>query len=169
MSEKNLFENLSEEVLTTFYREVEKLTERIALILERETKDVLSKNDKVATADLYKSIRSKVTKFAWGYLIKTFAGVNYAQYVYDNTKPHFPPINKIAKWVRIKGLAGRYSVKTHRRLGGKQKKFDEDRALAWLIARKIARKGTKGIKFFELALKQGFPMIEKEMLRLNNA
>lgn len=169
MTDDKLFENIAGEILDSFRIEVEKLTERIALILERETKDVLSKNDKIATADLYKSIRSKVVKFAWGYIIRVFSGVNYAQFVYDGTKPHFPPINKIAKWIRIKGLAGRYSVKTKRRLGGKQEKFDEDTALAWAIAIKISRKGTKAFKFFDLALKQGLPIIEKEVLRLNNA
>lgn len=169
MNDDKLFENLAGEILERFYGEVEKLAKRIALILERETKDVLSKNDKVATADLYKSIRSKVTRLSRAYIIKVFAGVNYAQFVYDDTKPHFPPVNKIAKWVRIKGLAGKYSIKTKRRLGGKQSKYDEDTALAWLIARKIARKGTKGLKFFDLALKQGVPIIQKEVLRLNNA
>jgi len=163
MNENKLFEELQKDILNSFYREVEKLTERIGLILERETKDVLSKHGKYATGDLYKSIRSKVIKLSKSYVIRCFAGVNYSQFVHEDTRPHFPPINKIQKWVRLKKLTGRYSVKSKRRLGGKQTQHDEDRALAWIIARSIARKGTKGIKFFELALKQAMPIIEKEI------
>lgn len=163
MSQKNISDELNEEILNTFYREVEKLTEKIGLILERETKDVLSKHGKYATGDLYKSIRSKVIKLSKSYVIRCFAGVNYSQFVHEDTRPHFPPINKIQKWVRLKKLTGRYSVKSKKRLGGKQTQHDEDRALAWIIARSISRKGTKGIKFFELALKQAMPIIEKEI------
>ncbi len=163
MRDDRYFEKLGEEIIKTFYDEAEKLAEKIGLILERETKDVLKQNDKIATADLYKSIREKTRKMLWGYMITVFSNVNYAQYVYDGTKPHFPPINKIAKWVRIKKLSGNYSIKSHGRLGKKQDQYDQDRALAWLIARKIAKKGTKGIKFFDLALKQGLPMIEQKV------
>lgn len=162
MDEK-FFDELKDQIIESFYREVEKLTERIGLILERETKDVLKQHGKYATGDLYKSIRSKVTKLSWGYVVRCFAGVNYSQFVHEDTRPHFPPINKIAKWVRLKKLAGRYSVKSKKRLGGKRTQYEEDRALAWAIAIKISRKGTKGIKFFDLALKQAAPIIQKEI------
>lgn len=168
MSNKKFMEELEDEILDKYYREVEKLTERIGLILERETKDVLSKHGKYATGDLYKSIRSKVIKLSKSYVIRCFANVNYSQFVHEDTRPHFPPINKIQKWVRLKKLTGRYSVKSKRRLGGKQTQHDEDRALAWIIARSIARKGTKGIKFFELALKQAMPKIQDELTKKLN-
>lgn len=161
--ESKLFEKLEDEILKRFYAEVEKLAERIGLILERETKDVLTANNKIATGELRKSIRYKVTKLVSAYLVTCFANVNYSQYVYDGTRPHFPPIEQIIRWVRRKGIAGKYSIKTHKRLGNMVQQNDEDRQLALMIARSIAKKGTKGIKFFDIALKQAWPVIEKEI------
>jgi hypothetical protein len=169
MADEKLFENLKDEILKRFTEEVEQLTERVALILERETMDVLTTDNKVASGDLRKSIRSKITKLTASYIIKCFAGVNYAQFVYDDTRPHFPPVNKIAKWVRLKGLAGSFSIKTRKRVGGIRKQFEEDTKLAWAIAWKIYRKGTKGLRFFNIALNQAWPYIEKEIQNLKFA
>jgi len=162
------FENLQDEILKSFYSEVEKITEKIGWILVREVKDVLRKNDKLATGDAMKSTDYKVYKLTKAYMIKCFLGVNYAQFIYDDTKPHWPPINKIAKWVRTKQLSGRYSIKTRKRLGNKMTQYDEDRQIAFLIARKIARKGTKGIKFFNIALQQAEPRIISELKNIDN-
>lgn len=162
MKQESVIEELKIQVLEIVETEVEKLAEKIGLILEREVKDVLKQNEKYATGDAYKSVRSKVTKLTRAYIVKTFLGVNYGVFIHEDTKPHWPPLNKIQKWVRLKGLAGRYSTKTHKRLGKKMDQHQEDRQIAFLIARKIARKGTKGIKFFEIALKQAIPTIEKE-------
>jgi hypothetical protein len=54
----------------------------------------------------------------------------------------------IAAWVRRKGIAGKYSVKTKRRLGGKATKDAEDTAVAYPIAVSILRKGVKPHPFF---------------------
>lgn len=167
MSKQKHLEGLRDDVLRHFDEEVEKLVETTGLILERETKEVLAKEGKHATGDAIKSVRSEARKLSWGYVIRTFLGVNYGVFIYEDTKPHWPPLNKIQKWVRLKKLAGRYSVKTKKRLGGKLTQHAEDRQIAWLIARKIARKGTKGIKFFDIALKQAMPMIKKELAKVS--
>lgn len=161
------FFELEDEIQKRFHTEVEQLTEKIGLMLERETMDVIAANNKVATGDLRKSISSKVTKLVSEYLITCFSNTNYAVYVHDGTRPHFPPIDKIAKWIRLKGIAGRYSVKTHDRVGNKLDQSNEDRRLAFVIARSISKKGTKGLKFFDIALKQAWPRIEKEVQAFN--
>lgn len=48
----------------------------------------------------------------------------------------------IVKWVRAKGLSGRYSVKTRRRLGKKDTKEREDEAVAWPIYISILKNGS---------------------------
>lgn len=183
--ESKLFEKLEGEILKRFYNEVEKLAERIGLTLEREVKDVLVANDKIATGELRKSIRYKVTKLLSAYLITCFANVKYSQYVYDGTRPHFPPIEPIVRWVQRKGIGQSYSLKTRRMVGSNRKQLaigkkriglmsfeniyseksysEQVRSVAYAIARSISKKGTKGLKFFDIALKQAWPVIERQV------
>lgn len=163
MSKGKHLDGLSEVVLKHFEKEVGKLAEDIGHILERETRDVLGKKGKDATGNLIQSVSHKARKMAWGYMITCFTNADYSVYVHDGTKPHWPPVDKIQKWVRIKKLAASYSEKGNRQ-GGTKRQHAEDRRVAWLIARKIARKGTKGIKFFDIALKQAMPLIKDKLL-----
>lgn len=54
----------------------------------------------------------------------------------------------ILDWVHRKGIAGRFSVKSKRRLGSKAKQTDEDFDVAWPIALSILKKGTHPQPFF---------------------
>jgi hypothetical protein len=54
----------------------------------------------------------------------------------------------IAAWVRRKGIAGRFSVKTKRRLGSKTTQADEDTQAAYPIAVSILNKGVNPHPFF---------------------
>lgn len=62
-----------------------------------------------------------------------------------------PPIEAILLWVKQRKLAGVFSVKTGKRLGGKAKKERQDLAAAWGIAKHIAAFGTKAQRVFERA------------------
>lgn len=53
------------------------------------------------------------------------------------------PMKAILDWVKKKGLSGRYSTKTRRRLGSKKSKEQEDKTAAFLIWRKIKKYGVK--------------------------
>jgi len=64
---------------------------------------------------------------------RVFDAVSYALPVELGSRPHFPPIGPIALWVR-------------RKLGISDER--EARSVAFLIARKISRVGTKPVKFF---------------------
>lgn len=70
--------------------------------------------------------------------------VAYAPFVVFDTKPHFPPLGPILEWVKRQKIAGRYSVRTRRRVGKRSVREREDLRVAWAIARKISRVGTKG-------------------------
>lgn len=52
----------------------------------------------------------------------------YAKFVHDGTKPHFPPLHAIEPWARRHGIP------------------------PFLVARSIAKKGTKAIPFFQEAV-----------------
>ncbi len=62
-----------------------------------------------------------------------------------------PPIEAIALWVKQRGLAGVFSVKTRKRLGSKAKKQKQDVSVAWAIARHIAKHGTEAQWVFKRA------------------
>lgn len=68
----------------------------------------------------------------------------------------------ITAWVRRKGIAGRFSVKSRRRLGSKVDKQQEDEAAAFPIAMSILRHGVKPHPFFFQ------PFIEERESIINN-
>jgi len=59
------------------------------------------------------------------------SNVVYAPYIEFGTRPHFPPISAIRLWVHHKGMAA----------------AEDEGRVAFLIARKIARTGTKAQPF----------------------
>ena len=59
---------------------------------------------------------------------------DYWKYLEYGTKPHFPPVEKIAEWIRIKPVLPRPNAKG---------KLPTQNQLAFLIARSISVKGTK--------------------------
>ena len=59
---------------------------------------------------------------------------DYWKYLEYGTKPHFPPVEKIAEWIRIKPVLPRPNAKG---------KLPTQNQLAFLIARSISKKGTK--------------------------
>lgn len=78
----------------------------------------------------------------------------------------------ILKWVKRKGLAGTFSVKTHRRTGNKKTKDQQDKQAAFAIARSIAKHGIHPHPFFfkqmplaEQELKQALAQIVKNAMK----
>ena len=59
---------------------------------------------------------------------------DYWKYLEYGTKPHFPPVDKIAEWIRIKPVLPRPNAKG---------KLPTQKQLAFMIARSISIKGTK--------------------------
>lgn len=82
------------------------------------------------------SVHSKVSVLGSKVHGLTGTPMEHGEPVEHGTKPHFPPTGPIAFWVEKKmGLSGK----------------DAER-VAFLIARKISKKGTKGQKMFETAM-----------------
>lgn len=59
---------------------------------------------------------------------------DYWKYLEYGTKPHFPPVDKIVEWIRIKPVLPRPNAKG---------KLPTQNQLAFMIARSISIKGTK--------------------------
>lgn len=149
-------------LVETIMERVERFANRVGNILMRETVDVIDKQDVRATAQLRKSITYNVRVFGTFVVVKVFSPLNYAIYAHEGRRPgRFPPLEPIQRWVRMKRLSGRYTVASRRRIGGVARQWNEDRAAAFAIARAIAKRGTKGVKFFDMALRQALPKIEE--------
>lgn len=67
---------------------------------------------------------------------------DYWKYVENDTKPHFPPVDKILNWIQIKPILPRPD-----KLG----RTPSEDQLAYLIGRKISREGTEGSHDLEKA------------------
>ena len=123
-------------------------------------KKTLASKDLVASGILYQSIDYDVKIFGKQYILRIdFSkgeGDKYAKWVEEGRRPgKMPPIAPILKWVR------------HRGLTDKKKKWSDNakmhNSLAYLIARKIARKGTKPNKFFRSTIDPILKDMKKEL------
>lgn len=112
------------------------------LLIEREIKDAWP-----TASGLSRSSITHVETVA-GLHVEGFVGstLNYVQPVDLGTRPHFPPVEALIDWVRTK-------------LGVASDK--QARGIAFLIARKIARQGTKGAHVFDEALERLTPQLER--------
>lgn len=132
-------------------------------LLEDQIKQNLTENDSVVIGDLRGSVSSsevQVTKEAIFIEVGAGRGLPYARAVEYGTKPHTPPLSitepgqPLYKFVEIKRLAGLYSVKTGRRLGGKKRQVDENRQVARVIWAHIRKFGTRPHPYFMPAIEQ---------------
>lgn len=133
--------------------------------VEGAVKDNLLENGSVAFGRLRASVASEVRVSAAA--IEGVVGSNlvYARPVEYGTRPHWPPLQPLIEWVKVKRLAGSYSVKTQRRVGGKALRMQQDTAVARAVQVKIARHGTKARPFFRPAIEakkdEVFRLIER--------
>ena len=97
-------------------------------------RDVLAKNDHIASRKLVDSIKTQV-EVGENYYEVTMTLEDYWKYVENDTKPHFPPPDAILKWIQIKPVIPRPDANG---------RIPTQKQLAFLIGRKIAREGTTG-------------------------
>jgi hypothetical protein len=102
------------------------------LLLEREAKELMPTASGMTRA----SISSDAFITPVGVIGITASNQPSAAFVELGTRPHMPPIAPIQRWVQDRlGITGA-----------------EGKRVAWLVARKIARQGTKPQKIFERTL-----------------
>lgn len=75
---------------------------------------------------------------------------DYWKYVENGTKPHFPPIDKIRQWIKVKPVLPRAT----------DDKLPTQNQLAYLISRKISKVGTKPQPFLKNTL-SSFDLVGK--------
>lgn len=99
---------------------------------------------------------SYITKFDGRYLTISLNLQDYWKYVEDGTRPHFPPIEDILQWIKVKPVLPR------KRKG----KLPTQKQLAYLISRKISKVGTKAYKPLQKAMSR-FKLQQKVLKALS--
>lgn len=114
------------------FKNVEKALNDYMVEVQRLYKDKLIADNKKATGNLINSIKIKIMVDGWNY-IGALELADYWKYVEYGSKPHFPPISAILKWVKDKPVIPRP-------MNGIT---PTQQQLSFLIARKISRDGIK--------------------------
>ena len=78
-------------------------------------------------------------------------------------------IKALTLWVKRKGLAGTYSVKSRRRQGGSKLKQSQDEKLARFLAIKILKNGIRPQPFLIPAYEQEKPKLIEKLKKILNA
>lgn len=123
--------------------ELAKFAEGAALFMQGEIQERTP-----AAAGLLKQsfIASDAARLSDGVIATVGTSLNYAVPVELGTKPHMPPVQAIADWVKVKlGIGGPAGEK-----------------IAWAIARKISKVGTKGAHMVQKAFDAGKPEVERQ-------
>lgn len=114
--------------------ELQQVLQEFAEDIRDRYRDVLAKNDHIASRKLVDSIKTQV-EVGENYYEVTMTLEDYWKYVEYDTKPHFPPPDAILKWIQIKPVIPRPDANG---------RIPTQKQLAFLIGRKIAREGTTG-------------------------
>ena len=125
---------------------VKEITNLFALAL----KERLEKNGSNASGMLSNSIKGKV-KYDGKYVSVFVDLEDYWKYVENGTKPHFPPVDAIKQWIKVKPVLPRPL---------KDGKLPTENQLAYLIGRKISKVGTKPNPFLAPTISE-FGLVDK--------
>lgn len=107
-------------------------------------KEQLKASDRVATGKLYDSVKALpenivVTVQGDTDVFEVYLQMeDYWKYIEAGTVPHWPPVDKILEWVKVK----RESLL--QRFRGNGRRLPTDNQLAYLVGRKISIYGTDG-------------------------
>lgn len=139
MYENMTFDNLRE-VLRDFAHDV---GENYAAVIESNRHNASRTLSSSATDPM----RQKVTLEA-GSMVVSFDLPEYWKYIENGTRPHWPPLDAIARWIEIKPVIPR---------PGRDGRIPSPASLSYLIRRKIANVGTEGTHDLRAAREHTLP------------
>lgn len=105
----------------------------------QELKNKLTANKTNASNDLKNSIRGIVQQNG-KYIVISIELQDYWKFIEYGTRPHFPPLSAIKKWISVKPVLPRPLPSG---------KLPTANQLSYLIARKISKVGTKAHPFLK--------------------
>lgn len=126
------------------FKHLQQTLEELGEAIKNRYKENLSDSDRKASYNLINSV--KYHTVINGYELSIDLEMeDYWKYVEWDTKPHWPPIDKILEWVKIKPV-----LPTPMANG----KLPTERQLAFLISRKISEVGTTGSHDLESTMEE---------------
>ena len=99
-----------------------------------------------------------ITKWDGRYFEVIFNLQDYWRYLENGTKPHFPPINKIEEWIKVKPVVPQA-------MNGK---VPTTKQLAYMISRSISIKGTKPTKLLQQTIDSADDLISALVNEITN-
>lgn len=111
-----------------------KALEDYAIAVRNEYQDNLIRSDRIASGELLNNIEFEVLQNGAAFKVNLLLAP-YWKYLEEGTKPHFPPVSALLKWIEVKPVLPRPD---------KNGKLPTPKQLAFLIGRKISQEGTAG-------------------------
>jgi hypothetical protein len=111
-----------------------KALEEYAIAIRNEYQDNLIRSDRIASGDLLNNVEFEVLQNGAAFKVNLLLAP-YWKYLEEGTKPHFPPVDALLKWIEVKPVLPRPD---------KNGKLPTPKQLAFLIGRKISEDGTQG-------------------------
>jgi len=129
---------------------------KAVLIVERAAKIGAPVNTGRLRASITPEVRPQARN------VQGIVGTNvaYAAPVEYGSRAHWAPIAPLIRWAHLKKLAGTYSLRTKRRIGGAAQQETEDRRVAYIVQHVIARRGTRAQPFLEPAFTNNLQRIQ---------
>lgn len=116
--------------------------EDYAIAVRNKYQDNLILHDRIASGGLLNSVEYRVVQDGQTFEVQLTLQ-DYWKYIEDGTRPHFPPLDRILEWIRVKPVIPRPDDKG---------RIPTPQQLAYLIGRKINEEGTEGSKDLHDAL-----------------
>ena len=126
------------------FKNLQAVLEELGKAIKLRYQENLIESDRKASYNLIGSIQYQ-TVINGQELAIDLELADYWKYVEDDTRPHWPPVDKILEWVRIKPV-----LPTPLSNG----KLPTEKQLAFLISRKISVVGTTGSHDLERTLEE---------------
>lgn len=120
-----------------------RVLQEYAIEVRNRYQDSLIRNDRIATGDLLNNVDYHI-KIGENHIEVSLKLQDYWKYVEWDTKPHFPPIDAMLKYIEAKPIYPQQDDKG---------RLPTPQQLAYLIGRKISEEGTKGTHDLENTLR----------------
>lgn len=126
------------------WNNLQKVLEEYAITVRNKYQDNLINSNRIASGKLLNSIDFIIEKDNQ-HISVSLKLEDYWKYVEYDTKPHWPPVDKILEWIKIKPILPRPDRKGN---------LPTPNQLAFLIGRKISEDGTTGTKDLHSAIEE---------------
>jgi len=154
--------------------ELERFLTKVLLKIQADSVRIIDENNANAWGEMRRNVTYEVYRETAKIVgaVGVRANVPYAIFRHEGTRPHFPPQLAIQQWVIRKGI---FKINNKPFTPGKLRRIKKSQSdpflkeiskIAFLIARKISKEGTKGLPFLRMALNQNRSWIESELSKL---